>query len=322
MRVGFIGGVNSSLTTLKKLVEHDINIVAVFGYKPSENVIVSGYNDLEDFSLNNGLNFVPFTRINERTADIVGLELDVLFVVGISQLVSEDIINAPKLGCIGYHPTLLPRGRGRAPIAWLVHECEDGAANFFLLNDVADSGPIFVQEPFSVREGDNAESVEEKLLLATEVALDRWLPELKKGEWNPIPQQEYFATEYGIRKPDDGLIDWKACSIEISRLIRAASRPHPGAYTFYNNDKLIIESCKLEQKMKIKGCVGRILKIDNDSALIQTGQGLIWISNIRPDLKLKVGDRLGYQAEDEIYKLKNQILNLSTKINSLLKEMK
>ncbi|WP_058369819.1 formyltransferase family protein [Psychrobacter sp. ENNN9_III] len=146
MRVGLIGGVESSALTLQKLHEHGLDVVGVFGYKPNitkfvsghcdlepfclENSI-SGHCDLEPFCLENSISFTPFTKINDHIEEIQSLELDYLFVVGISQLVSKDIIQAPKLGAIGFHPTKLPEGRGRAPLAWLVHEAQEGAATFF-----------------------------------------------------------------------------------------------------------------------------------------------------------------------------------------------
>lgn len=307
MRVGFIGGVNSSFVTLSKLVEHRVNVTHVFGYKPSENMVVSGYNDFEGFCKKSGINYTPFTKVNDLQNHICSLELDVLFIVGISQLVNEKIVQAPKLGCVGYHPTLLPRGRGRAPIAWLVHEHEDGAANFFLINEVADSGPIFVQHPFKVTTSDNAESVEAKLLTATKKALDKWLPDLKNGIWNPTPQNELYATEYGIRKPEDGLINWSLSASSISKLIRAASSPHPGAYTFFNDKKVKIEKCRIESELNIKGCIARILKKEQNEYLIQSGDGLLWVTIESSGFLVKVGDRLGYLVEHELYQLKNEL---------------
>ena len=83
----------------------------------------------------------------------------------------------PRLGSVGFHPTFLPAGRGRAPLAWLTLDTGPGAASFFLIDDGIDSGPIFVQEPFEVTPQDYAGDVGTKLLDATTRALDRWLPE-------------------------------------------------------------------------------------------------------------------------------------------------
>lgn len=308
MKVGLVGGVNSSFVTLKKLVEHGFNLTCVFGYKPSEDMIVSGFNDFEHYSLQNNLNYHQFTRINDSADIIKKAELDVLFVVGVSQLVSKEILDAPSLGCIGFHPTALPKGRGRAPLAWIVKNTENGAANFFQITDVADAGPIFVQKKFDVSEEDDATSVESKMLIAIERALDSWLPELKKGVWDPVPQNEIEATEYGVRKLEDGLINWNESANSILRLIRAASSPHPGAFSYFGLDKVIVNKARSEKTLAIQGCIGRVLKIKNNELLIQTGNGLIWVSDYMTEGALpKVGERLGYLPEYEIHSLKTEI---------------
>lgn len=314
MKVGLIGGVNSSFITLKKLVEHKINITDVFGYEPSEGMIVSGYNNFNNFCNENNIKYHPFTRINDQTKFIQKLKLDALFVVGLSQLVCDEIIESPTLGCIGFHPTLLPKGRGRAPLAWLVHEVQPGAATFFVITDVADAGPIFIQEPFEVEAGDDALSVENKILESIETALDKWLPEFKKGIWDPVPQNELESTEFGVRRPDDGLISWNLPASDIIRIIKTAASPHPGAYTFLGLNKIIINKANLEENVAIKGCVGRILKIRNDHYLVQTGNGLIWINDCNSEVKFKVGDRLGYLVEDEIFQLKKDLNTIKIKL--------
>jgi methionyl-tRNA formyltransferase len=318
VKVGFIGGVNSSFCTLKKLVEYEFDIVCVLGYKPSEKMVVSGYNDFELFCMEKNISFTPFTRINEHAELIKELNLDVLFVVGISQLISKEIIDTPRLGCIGYHPTLLPKGRGRAPVAWIVHELENGAANFFLITDEADAGPIFIQEPFEVEERDDAGSVEGKILQATDKALDKWLPDLKLGNWNPVAQDDKFATEYGVRKPEDGLIDWEKNSNSIVRLIRTSAPPHPSAYTYLGLNKLIINKVELDLCLNIKGCVGRVLKITGNVLIVQAGNGVIKLTDwtIEGDPP-KVGNRLGYLVQEEIYLLKLEINEIKQKLGMI-----
>jgi methionyl-tRNA formyltransferase len=307
MKVGLIGGVNSSFVTLQKLVEHNLNITDVFGYKPSLGMIVSGYNDFEKFCFVRSINYHPFTKINDKADLIKNLNFDVLFIVGISQLVNDTIVDSAKIGCVGYHPTMLPEGRGRAPIAWLVYEKKDGAANFFVITDEADAGPIFIQEPFAVTKEDDAQTVEKKLLEATKVALDKWLPTLANGEWDPKPQNELLVTEFGVRKPDDGLIQWAFSADTVINIIRTSAPPHPGAYTFLGNDKVIINKVSEENELRIKGCTGRVLKTKNDRILVQTGDGLVWLSKVETAATIRVGDRLGYLPEQEIFELKNEI---------------
>lgn len=311
MRVGLIGGVKSSAITLQKLCEHNLNVVAVFGYQPKNTDLVSGYYNLETLCSENSIEFVPFTKINEHVEEIQSLNLDYLLVVGISQLVAVEIIEAPKLGAIGFHPTKLPKGRGRAPLAWLVHEADEGAATFFMLEKAADTGAIVAQESFEVSTDDNASSVETKIYVAMKDALDILLPQLANGKLCAIEQDDSLATEFGIRKPEDGLIDWSRSAYEIDRIIKAASKPHPGAFTYLESAQIAVLSSRVEKELKIKGVQGRILKVRKHEVLVQTGEGVIWISTLPNDInKLKVGKLLGYKVDLEIYQLKKQIAEL------------
>jgi methionyl-tRNA formyltransferase len=312
-RVILVGSVTSSLVTLKSLIENNINVIGVLGYEPESEENVSGYANMSLICEAHKIPYFPFIKINdEKNISLIkSLSPDILFVVGLSQLVSHEILSISKMGNIGFHPTLLPRGRGRAPIAWLILEEKYGAANFFLMGEGADDGPVFIQEPFPVTEKDDASTVEEKILSAIKTALNKWLPALKDGEWNPVPQNELFATYYAKRSPDDGLINWNNSSEEIDKLLRASTKPHPGAYSFLKNKKIRIWSSKKEKMLQIRGVTGRVLLVNNNKYLIQCGTGLLWISSIKDEsnnpIKLKIGQKLGYQIEDEIWKLKNEI---------------
>ena len=319
MRVGLIGGVKSSAITLQKLCEHGIDVVEVFGYQPKNTQLVSGYYNLETLCLKNSINFTSFTKINDHVKEIQALNLDYLLVVGISQLVTTAIIDAPKLGAIGFHPTKLPKGRGRAPLAWLVHEAEEGAATFFMLETVADAGAVVAQQSFDVSVDDTAESTESKVYAAMIDALDTLLPQLAYGQLNAVEQDDSQATEFGIRKPEDGLIDWSRSAYEIDRIIKAASTPHPGAFTYLESKQIALLSSRVENELRIKGVQGRILKAGKHEVLVQTGEGIIWISTVSDDMnRLKVGRLLGYKVDLEIFELKKEIAELKKIIREKL----
>lgn len=319
MRIGLIGGVKSSAITLQKLCEHKLDVVEVFGYQPKSTALVSGYYDLEVLCSKNAINFIPFTKINDHAEKIQSLELDFLLVVGISQLVSNAIIAAPKIAAIGFHPTKLPKGRGRAPLAWLVHEAEEGAATFFMLENIADAGAIVAQRDFDVSVDDTAKSVEAKIYIAMASALDTLLPRLANGELTIVEQDDSLATEFGIRKPEDGLIDWSHSAYEIDRLIKAASTPHPGAFTYLESKQIAVLTSRVEKELKIKGVQGRILKMNQSKILVQTGEGVLWIS-VPPEstMLLRVGKLLGYKVDSEIFALKQEIAELKELIKGKL----
>jgi methionyl-tRNA formyltransferase len=316
MRVVLIGSVGSSLNTLLKLIEYKFNIDAVFGYEPSNKNNVSGYTNLKNICNQHGIKYFPFVKINDtNNIDIIkSISPDIVFAVGISQIISKELLDVPKLGFIGFHPTALPAGRGRAPLAWMILEEKVGAATFFLMKDGVDDGPIFVQEFFKITNDDNANSIQIKVLNAINNALDKWLPDLKRGQWDPTPQDEIKAYYYGKRAPIDGWINWEKSAIDIDRLVRATTNPYPGAFTFFRDYKVIIWETSVENELKIKGVIGRILLKRENKLLIQTGDGLLWIENFEmrdyydnkvDGIEIKVGDKFGYNVEYEIFKLKH-----------------
>lgn len=209
-RIVLAGSVISSYTTLKMLVKHEMNVVGVLGFEPRDPGPVSGYVNMKEFCISNNISYYPFKKISSiSTREVLtNLSPDILFVVGLSQLVPAEMLSIARLGNIGFHPTLLPVGRGRAPIAWIILEEKSGAANFFLMGEGTDDGPIFIQKPFSVDSSDNASTIEQKIIGAIELALDEWLPQLKDGIWAPVPQDESMATYYAKRTPEDGWINW------------------------------------------------------------------------------------------------------------------
>jgi methionyl-tRNA formyltransferase len=317
MRIVLIGAVRSSEATLKRLIAHGMRPVAVFGYRPADASVVSGYVDLEPAARGAGIPFHSFRLANDPTTveAVRGYAPDVLFAVGLSQLIGPQLMSAAVRGSVGYHPTALPEGRGRAPIAWLVLERRSGASTFFELTAEADAGGIFVQEPFVVDELDDAASVEAKVLRSLESALDRWLPRLKQAEWLPQPQHHAVATYYGKRAPEDGLLRWSEPAETLDRLIKASTRPHPGAFTFRERDKLLVWRSKLERDLRFRGVPGRVLLTENSgAALVQTGNGLLWLIEYEAiagkSAPLRVGERLGLDPETEIHSLLGRLARL------------
>lgn len=313
LKIVLAGSVKSSLVTLQALLKHEMNVVGVLGYEPENPTKSGSFVSMKNICNEHNIPYYPFKKINsdENIQILKKLNPDIFFVVGLSQLVSKEMLEIANLGNVGFHPTHLPRGRGRAPIAWLVLEEKMGAANFFLMGENADDGPIFIQETFTVEQTDNAASIQNKIFAAIKKSLDKWLPSLKNGKWIFVNQNESFATYYGKRNPEDGIINWSNSAEDIDKLIRASSMPHPGAYSFAGINKIIIWSSRIENSIQIKGVTGRILIAKPHEFLVQCANGLIWISDVTDEnmnpLLLKVGQKLGFYAELEIYNLKKEI---------------
>ena len=329
MRIVVAGAVSSTKLTLEALIRHGADVVGVLQMRSESSHTVTGFDSLEDVAGPAGIPCVTFRNINDDDVveQVREWQPDLMFVVGLSQLVRAELMAIPQLGSVGFHPTFLPAGRGRAPLAWLTLDGGPGAASFFLIDDGIDSGPIFVQEPFEITPDDYAGDVGLKLLDAMTRALDRWLPELLAGKWDPKPQSEALATYNGRRGPEDGLIDWSHPATEIHTLIRAASVPHPGAYTWVGERRLIIWRAALETRLPWRGVPGRVLVTDTDrGALVQTGDGLLWLTEIAwadgaepasPADTLRVGTKLGLVLQDEVADLKSRVAALESRLARL-----
>ena len=318
------GSVSFSRVTLERLLHHGAVVGGVLGLSASKSANVSDYARLDDLALARGVPYRDFESVNapEIIDAVRAWHPDLLFVVGLSQLVKSELLAVPAMGCVGFHPTRLPRGRGRAPVAWLVHDAACGAASFFLMDEGTDSGPLFVQEPFAIDETTTSEQAISIVREAMGRALDRWLPRLLAGEWNPEPQDEAAATYSGRRGPEDGLIEWSHDAVAIDRLVRSAGRPYPGAYTYVGDAKVVIWRTSIERSLAFRGVVGRILKIAGDrSLLVQTGDGLLWIHELEilsaePHPRMAVGTRLGYAAQDEVFELRRRVAQLEEALRS------
>ena len=147
---------------------------------------------------------------DENINIIQKIKPDYVFVIGLSQLIDKRILDIPSRGCVGFHPTPLPKFRGRAAMVWQIllgiHETK---CTLFMLDEGMDSGDILDQEDYIIEDRDYAEDVERKLCDALRRLSNRVLHGLKNQTIIPRKQNEDEATYLLIRRPEDGLIDWR-----------------------------------------------------------------------------------------------------------------
>lgn len=323
MKIAVIGGVSSTALLIRKLHEHGFRDVKVWGYVPQDVVLVSGWSNLAPQCSQFQFAFQSFVRIGECADDIRDFDPDIVFAVGLSQLIPIPIMQAARMGSIGFHPTALPKGRGRAPIAWLILDQIDGAASFFLIGEGVDDGPILVQQPFKIEQTDDAAVVEQKILIAEAMALDNLLPRLKEEGLRSVGQDHAEASWYGRRVSEDGWIDWHCQADDIARLVRASTRPHPGAFTYCQDEIITIWRAEVEIRAE-KGVIGRVLSVDaRRSFVVQCGQGILKVTSweASKDWSPRVGQKLGYYSEAEIYRLRSQVGGLAERVTELEKTL-
>jgi len=159
------------------------------------------------------------------------LKLDAAVVVAYGLILPPAILEAPRLGCLNVHASLLPRWRGAAPIqrAILAGDAETGVT-IMRMDEGLDTGPILDQARTPIDTDTDAGMLHDTLAEMGAKVLVPTLERLDAGEIEPQPQPETGATYADKLSPDDRRIDWTRPAIELERLIRAFA-PKPGAIT-------------------------------------------------------------------------------------------
>lgn len=315
-KIVFIGTVISSYHALEELLINKVPVAGVFTLDKEYIGSVSDYADLKPLCQEYNVPCYTFRNVND--AEVIDklkeLHPDYVFVIGLSQLVKREILDLPSLGCIGAHPSLLPKGRGRASLPWtIINEDQESGMSVFFLEDGPDSGDIIKQKRYAVSPSETATTLYEKTIKNLREIMKEIAPDLKKGTITAVAQDEKLATYTTKRVPTDGFINWETMSThEIDKLIRASTAPYPGAYTYYKKKKLIIWSAAKEESNEFVAIPGQVLKITKDGAVwIKTIDGILALEEVTFDKKKgkaadfvkAVGHKLGINMAELVEEL-------------------
>lgn len=227
---------------LKTLMDLGANVRGVFTYDddPGEN---AWFRSVKELALSGGI--PAFTHRGLRDPETVelieSLEPELMFSFYYRDMIPQRILDIPRLGAFNMHGSLLPRYRGRACVNWaIIHGETETGATLHWMTPRPDDGDIVDQERVSITGTDTAMDVMIKVAEAAERVIARNLPLLERGKAPRIPQDHSKATCFGGRGPEDGQIDWNATARDICNLVRAVTRPYPGAFTFLDGEKVFI----------------------------------------------------------------------------------
>jgi methionyl-tRNA formyltransferase len=160
-------------------------------------------------------------------------------------MIGANVLAIPRHGALNLHGSLLPRYRGRAPINWVLVQGETTTgATLHYMDEKPDHGDIVDQEAVPIDFEDTARSLFDKVAGAARVLLRRALPPLAAGTAVRRPQAHEQASYFGRRTPADGRIDWSWPAVRIHNLVRAVSRPYPGAFTEVAGRRLLVWSAR------------------------------------------------------------------------------
>jgi methionyl-tRNA formyltransferase len=280
MRVALIGCVASSQVALRSLLEIDgsrIQLVGVITLRSSR------YNsDYVDLSLIAHEHNLPILHLEDLETDaqqadwLRKLKVELVFTIGWSRLLSSDILSVPSRGVIGFHPAALPANRGRHPIIWaLALGLSETASSFFLMGAGTDDGPIVSQYQVLIDFTDTAKTLYDKILALIPYQIEEILDGFIDGTLILEPQQESNANYWRKRDQYDGRIDWRMSSMGIYNLVRALSKPYPGAH-FKSKDQIFrVWRCAIEISATKNLEPGKVLSVVGREVVVKTGDNAI-----------------------------------------------
>lgn len=201
---------------------------------------------------NFGIPVYEIENINEETKLLKLLNPDFVIVSGWRQIINKEIFKIPKRDFIGFHPSLLPEGRGSAPIInTIIQGFRKSGLTMFYLNEGIDSGDIIGQIGFDVSKDDYALDIYYKVIKAGKILIKQFLPLLIKNKAPRISQDDKKATYFPKRNLRDNEIKIDQESPEmIYRKIRAFSKPYNGAYIKVKNKRIVIQKAELRRENK------------------------------------------------------------------------
>ena len=230
---------NMGCAGIKSLLKHGFEIQAVFTHKdsPTENI---WYDSVAETAAANGIPVFAPENVNHPLwiEKIKKMQPDFIFSFYYRNMLKKEILDIPAKGAFNLHGSLLPKYRGRCPINWVILNGEkETGVTLHKMTPRPDDGDIVAQSKITIANDDTGKTLFAKSVTAAEQLLDAALPTLKNGTAKFTPQDNSKATYFGGRKPADGEINWNKSADEVRNLIRAVTRPYPGAFSFLGERK-------------------------------------------------------------------------------------
>ncbi|MGG6270148.1 methionyl-tRNA formyltransferase [Leptolyngbya sp. AN03gr2] len=224
----------------------------------------------------------------ETLEKLRSLNADFFVVIAYGQILSQEILDMPKFGCINVHGSILPKYRGAAPIQWCLYHGEKETGITTMLMDAGmDTGAMLLKATTAIEPFDTAQDLAIRL---STIGADLLVETLQKfAELEPIPQDNDQATYAPLIKKPDYELDWSRSAIELHSQIRGF---YPNCTTIFRGSVLKVlktipleagfESEELETVEFESGAPGEVVSvIKNWGAVIQTGSGGLLLSEVQ-----------------------------------------
>jgi len=219
----------------------------------------------------------PFAR---RFAE---LKPDIAVVIAYGRILTSEILETPRFGCVNVHASLLPKYRGAGPIQWAIieGESETGVTTMWM-EEGLDTGPMLEVAHTPIADDDTASSLGARLsALGADLAVST-LRSLRRGTLSATPQPE-GATHAPLLTKEDGRIRWGDSASRIDRR-RRGTTPWPGAFCTWHGRSLKVHAADVlpPESCAVAAAPGRILSLSDSGIVVACGEGALRLTHVQP----------------------------------------
>ena len=270
------------LSTFKILKKNKIKIIKIFLSNKylNENVKKKLNQYKEKYEIIKNINSINLIKKIEK------LSSDLNIIAGFPYIFPRKLIHIPKYGTINLHSGPLPKYRGGSPLNWQIINNEKYIGLCVIkINEKIDSGFMITKDKFKLKNNHTIKDVHAIVNKKFENLVLKAIKYLKINK-KFIKISKTNSNYFKQRKPQDGQIIWdKMNNLQVFNLVRAVTKPYPGAFSYYNKKKVLIFKVKTSSK-KISGMPGKI-EFLNNKKYVKCYKSSIQLIKIHPKIVKK-----------------------------------
>lgn len=292
MRVIFMGTPDFATGTLEEIVKagHEVVGVVTQPDKPKGRGKTMMPTPVKETALKYDLPVYQPKKVRESefVELLRSLNTDVMVVAAFGQIITKEILDMPKYGCINVHASLLPAYRGAAPIQWaVINGDKESGVTIMQMDEGIDTGDMIEKAVVPIAEDETGGSLFDKLSHTGAKLCVKVLKDLEEGTAVREKQPEESTTPYAkMIDKKMGEVDWKKSAKEIEQLIRGLN-PWPSAYTKVHGKTLKIWKANVLSETSQMN-PGQIARVTKDGFAVQTGQGILEIQELQLEGKKRM----------------------------------
>lgn len=296
MRIVYMGTPDFAVAALEAILEAGHEVVAVVTQpdKPKGRSKELQISPVKACAVKHEIPVFQPVKIREKESveQLRAYRADMFVVAAFGQILTEEILNMPKYGCINIHASLLPDYRGAAPIQWAIIRGEKKSGVTIMQMDKGiDTGDMLFKREVEIASDDTADTLHDKLATAGAELIKEVIPLIERGEVSPVKQGEAKTFYAGMLDKSMGRLDFGRTAAELDCLIRGLLS-WPGAYTTYQNKTLKIWKEEPDYTITDESAEpGTVIRVDKECIYVQTKEGSLKLSEVQLEGKKRMAVR-------------------------------